>query len=454
MKFAIATHVANTDSIPGAIALAKSIHLYSHAETICLISGNVGAKDVEGVFDHIVNGNKWYMLNLDNWDRILYMSPDMILNDNIDELFNLPVPSATIRGNVIKGDLILIQPSKFAYALFVNEGITDGNDAAITEFYVRHGYTWHEIGDRYDVPAVGDIDITHAKVIHFTGTKPWTIREGSRTEVEKLWHRIYEDRQLPVKHGLQDHLGSILSPILGNRAKDVIAKYFTTYAMCFVHRDLDPVVNYELMEAYGDRFLKGEYMWVLLRTPGIIRPDQVTKISSYFQDMYRLEEICDHLRLAQYIRLPRTMRMNTKIKSDVVEALIAAIGITWQKMHRNGDSAMRMFVTRISDMVFGNIDTVNYESKYGSPKEVAQNMVQGAYLDRSLLKDRIVEENVSPETRGKVMVVVSYGGTALGSASIDLDGMYYTTAVKMATTEAYRNVLETGSLAEYIRVHT
>jgi hypothetical protein len=83
------------------------------------------------------------------------------------------------------------------------------------------------------------------------------------------------------------------------------------------------------MEAYGDRFLNGAYVWVLLDTPGIIIPDQVTKISLYFQDKFRLAEICDRLFLGPYIVLGDSATMGVKIKSDVIEALIACIAITW-----------------------------------------------------------------------------------------------------------------------------
>lgn len=124
--FGIATLVMGGNSyVNAAIALAKSLHKYIQerdVDLICLITSDVTEKDeIQKYYKYVytvdrisvtdipnVGGTlaskiyhwisdaptKWNILSLDQYEKILFLDADMIVLQDIYELFSLPVPAA------------------------------------------------------------------------------------------------------------------------------------------------------------------------------------------------------------------------------------------------------------------------------------------------------------------------------------------------------------------------
>lgn len=551
--YAVATLLMNGNSyVPGAIALANSLRIFSHAHLVCMITEDVTERQrLEAAYDEVVvvdritvrpppiygrqaqriyaswiadSPTKWNILGLDKYDKVLFLDADMIAIAPIDEVFQVPIPAAvfdyhmyekyvsrqeygspgssSIRnyyGNLKHGDivprdaieglktrrdqvsamggLVLIEPNRMILDLFKIEidsivaslpqytgsGV---DDVSIILFYHNHGYKWHHISITYDLAAYHLYPIFRADkipvhILHFvTQFKPWVeTREEVRRnfpqhlEVYDLWHTMYKGEYLRTQvaaisgqnQTLRQRLEDIFVPILGQRSVEVLDQMFPLYAKSFIHVSANPVANYDLLEAYGDRFLSGQYMWYLLSIPGVISADQVGKISLYFQDRYRLEQIADHFFLGKYIVTGKDVQIDTKIKSDIIEALIAAIGISWQRVFKRGDWAMKTFIAKVFGQLF-EVDPLNYRLKYENPLDRLKAMVEQAYLDRRLLI-------VSPpqQVGGEIVVTVSYDGYPLGTGRASMTGVYQDTAITNATRAAYLDAIENNRLQEYIR---
>lgn len=359
------------------------------------------------------------------------------------------------------GALVLVQPSKFTYDLFKIEmqqivdslpsKVTSIDELVLSLFYHDHGYTWTHIGMEYNVAAYHTYHVfkRKARVIHYiTPYKPWMEDEATiirdhpvHLEPYQLWHRMYQGKYMhETKLPIQDHLVHILTPLLGPRTPGVIERYLPMYEQVFISRHANPVSNYELMETYGDRFLVGYYMWLLLDTPGIIDPNQVSKISSYFQDNERLERVCDYLDLTKYIDMGEDRKITGKVKADVVEALIAAIGISWEKMYKRGDMAMRRFIKKVFDTLF-TIHPDKVRSLYEHPKTILKQMAEGLGIPR----DRISELTVA-KNGDELMVTIRYNDLILGYATISTVGVNKETAESEATRMAYQDAVDRGTL--------
>lgn len=364
------------------------------------------------------------------------------------------------------GGLVLIAPSKFAMNLFLRDieriaalspGSGGVDEWSIMVFYHENGYTWHHISMEYNVAAYHTYQIfgERTKVLHYiTQYKPWTEKEADirreypiHLDVYNMWWRMYRNTYIMTANKTRDlrrHLAVILGPILGERTHDVLDKYIGLYQQAFTTKEANPVANYELLEAYGDRFLAGQYAWLLIRTPGIIMPDQVTKISSHFQNEFALDQVCDFLELTRYIVLGRGESLSTAIKSDVVEALIGAIGISWQNTHRRGDAAMRSFIFRVWNQIF-NIDVQNYRLVYEDPKTRFKQLVEQLQVNRNLITS--TTRTTSPqEGRGDLIVTIMYGQYPVGVGRVSTEGVYRNTAVRMAERAAYMDALQRNSL--------
>lgn len=187
-------------------------------------------------------------------------------------------------------------------------------------------------------------------------------------------------------------------------------------------------------------------MWVLLDTPGILTPEQVSKISFYYQDRYRLGEIADRLDVTRFIVLGPEEKMTIKIKSDVIEALIAAIAISWQKAKGRGDWAVHKFVVSIYRQFF-TIDPENYISMYGHPSERVNGLIQQLGINRQMLRELPAEF-----AGGNVTVIVTLDGNVIGTgvAHITTD-VKADVAEDMARRAAYQDIISSGRLQSYAR---
>ena len=399
-----------------------------------------------------------------------------------------------------QGGVALLTPSRMALNLYKRsvqeiirslpaKSLAAVDELTLTMFYADNGYTWTHIDPRYDLAAYhlyGSYQLETERVIaanrglpptqqkpvpivyalhYIFEYKPWMenretalaniaslspAAQARFMELYDLWWRMYRRDYLPTgsavitgqRQDLRTRLTDILLPILGERTSVVLDRMWTMYAQCFVHKSANPAVNYELLEAYGDQFLAGFYTWILIDTPGIITPDQVTKISDFFQNRFALERICDALSLTDYIVSKDPI--DTKMKSDIVEALIAAIGVSWQRVANRGNWAMNKFIRTIYDTYF-TIEPERYQILYGNPADRMKALVEQSYLNRSLLR-------VAPpqEVNGEIVISVYYDQFLLGTGKATLTGVYRDTAIENARRAAYIDALDRNTLSTYL----
>lgn len=122
--YAIVTLVMNGDAyVPGAVALAHSLRIFSSGDTICMVTPDVsenGKATLSAAFDKVVvvekitavspppllsmtaqkiyrwvadAPTKWNMLQFDEYDRVLFMDADMIAIAPMDDVFRIKVPA-------------------------------------------------------------------------------------------------------------------------------------------------------------------------------------------------------------------------------------------------------------------------------------------------------------------------------------------------------------------------
>lgn len=363
----------------------------------------------------------------------------------------------TTRGQfALGGGLVLIEPNRFAMNAYIDQlqgiiatlpetTLSGIDEITLTLFYHQNGYTWHHVDIGYNVAAyqIYSRYKDRTKILHYIGTtKPWMESYDSAAsyghgELHKIWTTMYDDTYHPVNPELKNRLMNIMESVIGPDSRDVVDKMWPLYQQAFVGQGVNPVANYELLEAYGDRFLKGQYTWVLVGTPGIITADQVSKISDWFQDATRLTQILDFLKLGPYIKVGKN---DAKVKSDVLEALIAAVGISHEHVSGNGDHAMRLFVTNLYKTIF-EVDPQRYAVLYSNPISRMNELVQSLRLNRSKLV-----ESRPVEARGSVTITLSYDNKHIGTGTASTRGQYMNSAIKEARDAAYNDALDNRRL--------
>lgn len=486
--FAIATFIRSNKDVDLALGLGFSIRVFSYAKSICLVSSsiNIDKKELLDRFDYVIdvpvihkdiNMSKWYILGIEDFDYIMFLEPSFMLNERIDYLFNIGSPSCYFpsvygsykNGDTIASDLIsiiddrnnvmygplIIKPHKMTYELFkVDMNSLYSGDYNHPEyrvlmlFYPKYGYNW-----KYMDTVHNSSILNMAQYLSDLSGKG--IDKSKENKLVSQWKLMRSGLYvyMPEKHHkLYDHMIKILKPILGSQIITVLNKTFPYYEQCFISKDINKTSNYDLFEFYGDKFLGGFFSWILIRTPGIISSEQATIIGNYFQDKDRLEEIFDKLNLFPYLSIQGKENYSgslvypkyvSKSKSDVIEALIGCIGITWDIVFKKGDWAMRTFVEHIYENILGyEIDVEGYESKYTNPYDRLIKKAELLFIDRSqIATSKPVTQN------NKVMVNVLYGSHVIGTGEATLEKNKYTKdAIKEATKNAYQNVMDMQSL--------
>ncbi len=397
--FAIVVQVQNVET---SIVQGRALRLMSRARTIALTTSSLDATSrdrISKAYDEVVNGDSVAWIGMDRFRSILWMEEGAMPQAQMDRIFLIRMPAF----NVESPRMILIEPSRFILKALGPGATNEGLIPLLREM----GFTWTPM------------------------------------KVQSLVQMGARPMMIP-RPNLKAHLISILEPILGPNVTPILDAYEPLFQQAFITKESNPASNYELMEAYGDRFLGGQYSWLLLETPGVITPDQVTKISSYFQDRMRLAQLAKHLDLVRHIVLAPGQSMDTKIQSDVVEALIAAIGIAWQKASMKGDWAMKMFILKVFSTYF-HVEPNRYIVLYENPKTRLKNMVEGYRLDRTKLVSSPPQEQ-----DGEILITVSYNGQPLGQGRVRMQGLYRDTAVDMAEKAAYEDALEKESLQRLV----
>lgn len=268
---------------------------------------------------------------------------------------------------------------------------------------------------------------------------------------DTLLRSILNSQILADELGYKEYLIEMLSRTIDPTAKDIVSNLYYIFSRTCIHRSVNKFYNYELLEAYGDRFLAGSFARELAEVPGVLTPEQVGVISSYYQDKYRLEKVCDKLGITKYITVQLSdsytendyVRDETKIKSDVIEALIGAIRIAWDRSKMDGDNAVRKFIVS-TFLPIKNID-VNNIKYYIPPQEIVTKMVE-KNLKRSLLK-----EEGPYKHDGKIYAAIYYNDRLMGEASISAGKASAETENREVLDKAYQAVIDSKSLSKYIK---
>lgn len=177
---------------------------------------------------------------------------------------------------------------------------------------------------------------------------------------------------------------NILNKIILNEKLDyeLYKNNRSIFERCFIHKSYNNVYNYELLEAYGDKLLAGIFADLTSNIPGIITPDQYTHIANYFQDKSYLNSIFIKLGFTdKHIYTDDNIKIDVKIKSDVIEALIGAIYIVY------GYELTKNFIYNIYDK-FKFLDPSNID-KYIMNKDKVDKLINMMDRDKfTVSKDK------------------------------------------------------------------
>lgn len=151
--------------------------------------------------------SKLHIFDLTQFDKIVYLDCDMIICQNIDDLFNRPHFSAVASGhsidpinNNLNSGLLVLEPSRrlmrdILYYWKNYQNVTgDGGDQTLIQMYANHTYQWHD-NNNLHLPETYNIHVPYIdnylkkqnyqlipfqpttkpiKVLHYIGEfKPW-----------------------------------------------------------------------------------------------------------------------------------------------------------------------------------------------------------------------------------------------------------------------------------------
>lgn len=118
---------------------------------------------------------------------------------------------------------------------------------------------------------------------------------------------------------------------------EVMASSSHLFIKAFQHESYSKVSNYEMLEAYGDRFLAAAFIQIISTKPGLWSPSTLNDLIMHWQSQYVLGEIAERYSFNQYIR--SVAEIDLKIESDIIEALIAATYFSFEWVKGNGFKA-------------------------------------------------------------------------------------------------------------------
>lgn len=416
MRVAVCITVEDLANLNVVSAMITGIRVYSMIEIILAHMPNISMPvDISDRVDTIVKlseGKLPYLqvTSMTDYSKILFMSPNYLVVGSIGSIFGTSAPAKD-------RDLLLLDTNKMLYPL-----LQMSNRDNIVDLLVDCGYQWNSFTCK-NIQPVNDT----------------------------LLRSILNSQILADELGYKEYLIEMLSRTIDPTAKDIVSNLYYIFSRTCIHRSVNKFYNYELLEAYGDRFLAGSFARELAEVPGVLTPEQVGVISSYYQDKYRLENVCDKLGITKYITVQLSdsytendyVRDETKIKSDVIEALIGAIRIAWDRSKMDGDNAVRKFIVS-TFLPIKNID-VNNIKYYIPPQEIVTKMVE-KNLKRSLLK-----EEGPYKHDGKIYAAIYYNDRLMGEASISAGKASAETENREVLDKAYQAVIDSKSLSKYIK---
>jgi len=249
MKAAIVTYLATEDYIPGVLALANSISIHvPGSEFIILIAENAASLKCKKIFQQrdikfrvvseVVNPyilpkeidrykhtyTKFRVFEMYDYEKVIYLDADMIVCNDISDLFNKPHLSAVNAGGLkiqewvdLNSGLMVIEPNESLFEDILKHipliCSKDGGDQGFFQSYFKnwsttprlrldHGYNVpfgmlqtyvEEFGFRFKYK--NGVLNTNISIVHFWGIpKPWHTRPGiedsddpTDVQVLRLW---------------------------------------------------------------------------------------------------------------------------------------------------------------------------------------------------------------------------------------------------------------------------
>lgn len=407
MRSIICTYFDSGD-LSNVMALGNSIRVFSQIYSMCVVSPTVRIDDRKRLMNYfsaveVANNPLDFIAEMDQYDRIMILNPNFLMTSKMDFLLLGNNPGGSSKLNVM-----VINPSRLISQITSFDGVEK-----MRTFFVDNKYTWRSLNCSYDNP----ID-------------------------PKIRSLMLSNNYLrhPKRVSLRQHLSILLGDILGERGREVVEKEESTYLLAFTHQSVNTVSNYETLEAYGDGFLKGAYMWVLESTPGIITSDQITKMADYYGSREVLAEIAERLDLVRFLDIEG--KPDTKTKSDIIESLIGAIAFSWERIYGLGDEAVKMFVKTIYSPY--TIDVQGYKKSYTSSVQLVNVRLHELRLNPALLTT-----NIDRETQN-IIYKVLYNGQIVGVGIAPKEKNNIEGSIKMAKNRAYDEVLSKKSLEKFV----
>lgn len=196
----------STDSyLDGVLALVNSLRKTNPVYPIlCLITPNVSFASILKLKDAQItlqpaelilhsglttykrlNFTKLTVFGLEAYEKLVYLDCDMVILENIDELFDKPHMTACKAGNVdnwkhFNSGLVVIEPSMVQFKDMISK--MDNHIGVSEQSFLQSYFTDWVSRPELHLPSafntlVGDapLDLTGIKVLHYVGEhKPWT----------------------------------------------------------------------------------------------------------------------------------------------------------------------------------------------------------------------------------------------------------------------------------------
>jgi len=228
------SYVCSDNFVPGIIALYNSLRAsgcredflvlvtedVSNESREVLLSKKLNIIDAEKIYyqgrhkDQILDryGKKdesWKMftkLNIwkqTNYDKLIYLDADVIVLDNIDELFDIDELGAVLGGSQglnyigIEAGVLVVSPNLDTYNILIEALESDDysikmSDQSFLNDYFTRIESINHISEVYNRLYKKNSNPTGSKVFHFNSNKPWISPETLIESCVNLWNYFYE----------------------------------------------------------------------------------------------------------------------------------------------------------------------------------------------------------------------------------------------------------------------
>jgi alpha-N-acetylglucosamine transferase len=180
-----------------------------------------------------ISFTKWNCLNLSQYNKICLLDADIVIQKNIDHLFNLQAPAGCFGNNwdskvnyydeinygeiinnkilqkglndgyIVNGHCIVLEPSSKIYNKFINfmklgnykndkKCISMTDEVALVKFFIAENKPWTQIDKRYNCIPWKNNNIDNQYILHyFNKNKPWQLKRNEWDDL-KYWYKIWD----------------------------------------------------------------------------------------------------------------------------------------------------------------------------------------------------------------------------------------------------------------------